>query len=98
MARIAILFSGGLDCITLATLADRHLPTGEAIDLLNVAFENPRVERAAAAAVIGKKKKKKKNKDVSGDEPADAAVEEGTKSRYDVPDRLTGRLSVEELR
>ncbi|RUS18740.1 asparagine synthase-domain-containing protein [Endogone sp. FLAS-F59071] len=97
-ARIAILFSGGLDCITLAALADRHLPTGEAIDLLNVAFENPRVERAAAVAVIVKKKKKKnKNKDVGGDEPLDV-MEEGTKSKYDVPDRLTGRLGVEELR
>ncbi|OAD70289.1 hypothetical protein PHYBLDRAFT_177972 [Phycomyces blakesleeanus NRRL 1555(-)] len=45
-ARVAILFSGGLDCITLAALAHQHLPHCEPIDLLNVAFENPRREQA----------------------------------------------------
>ncbi|KAL1921982.1 uncharacterized protein VTP21DRAFT_10624 [Calcarisporiella thermophila] len=40
--RIAILFSGGLDCMCLAILAHRYLPPTEPIDLLNVAFENPR--------------------------------------------------------
>ncbi|KAI8906287.1 asparagine synthase-domain-containing protein [Gorgonomyces haynaldii] len=42
-ARVAILFSGGLDCITLAALAHFCLPPHEPIDLLNVAFENPRI-------------------------------------------------------
>lgn len=42
-ARIAILFSGGLDCTTLALLADRILPVEQELDLINVAFENPRV-------------------------------------------------------
>ncbi|KAI8328405.1 asparagine synthase-domain-containing protein [Blakeslea trispora] len=45
-ARVAILFSGGLDCISLAALAHRYLPLSESIDLLNVAFENPRSEQA----------------------------------------------------
>ncbi|GAA5823765.1 hypothetical protein JCM11251_003284 [Rhodosporidiobolus azoricus] len=45
-ARIAVLFSGGLDCTTIALVADRVLPEGEAIDLINVAFENPRKIRA----------------------------------------------------
>ncbi|KAF2263316.1 hypothetical protein CC78DRAFT_534092 [Lojkania enalia] len=42
-AKIAILFSGGLDCTVLARLAHDLVPLTESIDLLNVAFENPRV-------------------------------------------------------
>jgi asparagine synthetase B (glutamine-hydrolysing) len=41
--RIAILFSGGLDCTVLARLCHDLLPEAYAVDLLNVAFENPRV-------------------------------------------------------
>ena len=37
-AKIAILFSGGIDSSALAVLVDRNLPTSEPIDLLNVAF------------------------------------------------------------
>lgn len=44
-ARLAILFSGGLDCTTLARLSHDLLPVSEPIDLLNVAFENPRVHK-----------------------------------------------------
>ena len=56
--RIAILFSGGLDCSVIARLASAILPGEVEIDLLNVAFENPRVVQAAArggqaACVIG---------------------------------------------
>lgn len=40
---IAILFSGGLDCTLLAHLANVALPKDQTIDLINVAFENPRV-------------------------------------------------------
>ena len=46
-ARIAVLFSGGIDCSILAVLASQHLPTHEPIDLLNVAFENPRTKKTA---------------------------------------------------
>lgn len=42
-AKIAILFSGGLDCTILARLCHDLLPFDESIDLLNVAFENPRI-------------------------------------------------------
>ena len=42
-AGIAILFSGGLDCTVLARLASDLLPPEQTIDLLNVAFENPRI-------------------------------------------------------
>ena len=44
---IAVLFSGGLDCTLLARLMHDILPPDYNIDLLNVAFENPRVVRAA---------------------------------------------------
>lgn len=42
-ARVAVLFSGGLDCTVLARLTDELLPKDQQIDLLNVAFENPRI-------------------------------------------------------
>lgn len=42
-ARLAVLFSGGLDCTILAALAHMYIPIDEPIDLLNVAFENPRI-------------------------------------------------------
>lgn len=40
--RVAVLFSGGLDCTVLAAMAHRHIPERQGIDLINVAFENPR--------------------------------------------------------
>lgn len=45
-AKVAVLFSGGLDCSLLARLSHEILPLHEPIDLLNVAFENPRVAAA----------------------------------------------------
>ncbi|KKZ65319.1 asparagine synthase (glutamine-hydrolysing) [[Emmonsia] crescens] len=52
-SKVAVLFSGGLDCTILARLAHDILHIDEPIDLLNVAFENPRV--AAAAATLASK-------------------------------------------
>lgn len=75
VARIAVLFSGGLDCCTLAALAHQHLADGEVIDLVNVAFENPRVLGATHRT---------NNQD--------------KERMYDVPDRLTARHSLEELK
>lgn len=49
-ARLAILFSGGLDCTVLARLAHKLLPISEPIELLNVAFENPRVHKGRGDA------------------------------------------------
>lgn len=40
--RIGILFSGGLDSAVIAAMTDRILPLDKTIDLINVAFENPR--------------------------------------------------------
>ncbi|KAJ4145793.1 hypothetical protein LMH87_004628 [Akanthomyces muscarius] len=42
-ARVAVLFSGGLDCTVLSRLTNELLPKEQEIDLLNVAFENPRI-------------------------------------------------------
>ena len=41
--RVAVLFSGGLDCSVLTRLTHELLDDDCGIDLLNVAFENPRV-------------------------------------------------------
>lgn len=49
-ANLAILFSGGLDCTLLARLSHEILDPTQPIDLLNVAFENPRVHRRPANA------------------------------------------------
>lgn len=45
--RVAILFSGGLDCTILARLIHDVLPLAQEVDLLNVAFENPRVLKSS---------------------------------------------------
>lgn len=42
---VAILFSGGLDCTLLARLIHQTLHPHQEIDLLNVAFENPRIHK-----------------------------------------------------
>lgn len=49
-ARLAILFSGGLDCTLLARVAHDLYPDQSPIDLLNVAFENPRIHKADSSS------------------------------------------------
>lgn len=49
---LAILYSGGLDCTLLARLCHELLPLEQEIDLLNVAFENPRVIKAGAKNLL----------------------------------------------
>ena len=51
-ARVAVLFSGGLDCTVLARILHDTLSKEQDIDLLNVAFENPRVVQAAGASQL----------------------------------------------
>ena len=53
--RIAILFSGGLDCTILARLVHDILPIEQEVDLLNVAFENPRVLKSSGAGAYKSK-------------------------------------------
>lgn len=84
-AKLAVLFSGGLDCTVLAKLTHEVLPIDEPIDLLNVAFENPRRVAAAEATSIN-------SMDMDMDETSIpvSAYEE-------CPDRITGRSSLAEL-
>ncbi|KAK3353352.1 asparagine synthase-domain-containing protein [Lasiosphaeria hispida] len=56
--RVAMLFSGGLDCTVLARLVHDLLEPDQAVDLINVAFENPRVVAQL-------------EKEAKGDEPID---------------------------
>jgi asparagine synthetase B (glutamine-hydrolysing) len=82
-ARLAILFSGGLDCTVLARMAHALLPANDQIDLLNVAFENPRVVQAARSKANGNYTTETTN----------------TESAYEsCPDRITSRKALRELR
>ncbi|KAG6868333.1 hypothetical protein C0993_004942 [Termitomyces sp. T159_Od127] len=89
-ARVAVLFSGGIDSTVITYLAHKHIPFDEPIDLLNVAFENPRKIRLQSEGNTGGKQKHKKKivPEVEGD----------TCKSYSVPDRITGLHEVEELR
>lgn len=51
--RVAVLFSGGLDCTVLARLCHELMPLDQGVDLINVAFENPRVAANAQKAKGG---------------------------------------------
>lgn len=91
-ASVAVLFSGGIDSMVLAALADLHVPTRQPIDLLNVAFElqKPKVQKKYAKKV-GKPEKKKQE-----EEPLDGEIV--APGPFDVPDRITGRAGLQELR
>ncbi|MCJ1322093.1 hypothetical protein MMC15_007438 [Xylographa vitiligo] len=78
---LAILFSGGLDCTLLARIVHDILPLDISIDLLNVAFENPRVIAAANALAAQNKQN------------ASSISSHYSKC----PDRLTGCSSCAEL-
>jgi asparagine synthetase B (glutamine-hydrolysing) len=100
--RIAVLFSGGLDCTVLARIAHDLLPPDQQIDLINVAFENPRVIRAAKETPKSKKQNKNDsnslNKAQDSDSPNTMARESSELSPYEsCPDRETGRRSFQEL-
>ncbi|EJT98955.1 hypothetical protein DACRYDRAFT_56765 [Dacryopinax primogenitus] len=93
-SRVAVLFSGGVDCTLLAALVHRCLPIEESIDLLNVAFENPRKLLAEQAG-----KKKYKSAGVTTPGEADRPLPGGEETdKYTVPDRLTGLDAWSELR
>ncbi|KAI9713826.1 MAG: hypothetical protein M1820_000556 [Bogoriella megaspora] len=48
-SKLAVLFSGGVDCTVLARMSHNLLPPEDVIDLLNVSFENPRVHAQVAS-------------------------------------------------
>ena len=102
--RIAILFSGGLDCTVLARLVHDILDADQHIDLINVAFENPRVVQAAknAANNTGKSKKTKAANtevQVGSIQNGEISIANGEVSAFEkCPDRETGRKAFQELR
>lgn len=87
-AKLAILFSGGVDCTTLARLAHDHLPLDEPIDLLNVAFENPRVVAARKAEAAKQNHRRNGTTDDESDIVDPYAL---------CPDRITGLTSYSSL-
>lgn len=77
----------------MAPYSDRHIPPDEPIDLLNIAFENPRKIRVQVDGNIGGIKRALRN----------AKRKEGLASGqfnpdYLVPDRSAGLSELEELR
>ncbi|XP_071603902.1 asparagine synthetase domain-containing protein 1 [Heliangelus exortis] len=96
-AHIAVLFSGGIDSMVIAALADKHVPLGEPIDLLNVAFmvkehakQKGTTKKTTWEAQLGLPCPQENCKDL------DAAT--GARlSCFDVPDRITGRAGLKEL-
>lgn len=89
---VAILFSGGLDSALLAWYTHLALPAEQIIDLLNVAFENPRVLQAAQNG---------KATESTGRVEDGSRDREGTSaspSRFSTPDRLLSHLTLAQLR
>lgn len=90
--RVAVLFSGGLDCTTLALLIHHVIPASQGIDLINVAFENPRSVQAARQASCLAHDEAGSAQSIT-DRPLNSAT-----SPYEIcPDRQTGRKSFAEL-
>ncbi|PPQ98886.1 hypothetical protein CVT24_003517 [Panaeolus cyanescens] len=90
-ANVAVLFSGGIDSTVVAFFAHRHLPLDEPIDLLNVAFENPRKIRIQQEGNIGGVSRKHKK-------AQETTLAKKVLPMYMVPDRVSGLSEVEELR
>lgn len=54
-ARVAVLFSGGVDCMVVACLAHRHVPADEPIDLINVCFDRDTASPDRLGAIRGRR-------------------------------------------
>ncbi|XP_051478921.1 asparagine synthetase domain-containing protein 1 [Apus apus] len=97
-AHVAVLFSGGIDSMVIAALADKHVPLGEPIDLLNVAFMIK--EHTKQKGTTKKHTLQEVQRDLLCPQESckDLDAKAGAHlSCFDVPDRLTGRAGLKEL-
>lgn len=98
---MAVLFSGGLDCTVLARMAHEIISADQQIDLINVAFENPRVVQAAKNAAISRLHAGKAGKQSENQQVKECVVDNDTASSTSAfescPDRETGRKAFQEL-
>ena len=95
--RVAVLFSGGLDCTVLARMTHDLLPQDQHIDLINVAFENPRIVNAANKTSKLKKNGKDVQTVVENQDPTDEFEAIHSSPYESCPDRQTGRKAFEEF-
>ncbi|NP_001344043.1 asparagine synthetase domain-containing protein 1 [Canis lupus baileyi] len=93
-ANVAILFSGGIDSMVIAALADHHVPLDEPIDLLNVAF---RTKEKTVLTGFNKKRKKQKSHCEIPSEESSKNDNDSPDKQFCVPDRVTGRVGLKEL-
>lgn len=91
-ANVAILFSGGIDSMVIATLADRHIPLDEPIDLLNVAFMSK--DKISPTSFTQKKSKQKNYCEIPSEEFSKNVANSPDDN---IPDRVTGRAGLKEL-
>ncbi|KAI0036656.1 asparagine synthase-domain-containing protein [Vararia minispora EC-137] len=96
--QLAVLFSGGIDSTVITFLAHRHVPLDEPIDLLNVAFENPRKIQVKRQGNVGGMPKRERRALMIAEKDNLAANRSDQEADYLVPDRETGLQQVEELR
>ncbi|NXN99484.1 ASND1 protein, partial [Rhinopomastus cyanomelas] len=97
-AHVAVLFSGGVDSMVIAALADKHVPLGEPIDLLNVAFTLRKQDEQKRTAKNHSRREAQLDSLCSQESPHDLDAKASTRfSCFDVPDRITGRAGLREL-
>ncbi|KAM4668694.1 asparagine synthetase domain-containing protein 1 [Amazona ochrocephala] len=97
-AHIAVLFSGGIDSMVIAALADKHVPLEEPIDLLNVAFMLK--EQAKQKGTSKNHTSREVQFDLLCSQESCQDLDAKTPacfSCFDVPDRITSRAGLKEL-
>ncbi|NWQ96599.1 ASND1 protein, partial [Burhinus bistriatus] len=97
-AHVAVLFSGGIDSMVIAALADKHVPLEESIDLLNVAFMIK--EQAKQKGTTKKHTNQEVQLDLLCPQESHKDLDAKTGAHlscFDVPDRITGRAGLKEL-